>query len=365
MNKDMLRIVEPLCGWYQDNKRELPWRKDKNPYHIWISEIMLQQTRVEAVKGYYARFLERLPQIQDLAEVPEDELMKLWQGLGYYNRARNLQKAARVIMEEYQGRFPEEYEQLLELPGIGEYTAGAIASIAFGKQVPAVDGNVYRIYARLLADDSDITAGKTKKRIHDEIAGIVPKDCAGEFNQALMDLGATVCIPNGQPVCEKCPIAEFCMARRQGDMQSYPYKPVKKPRKIEDWTIFVIEYEGRYLIQQRPKKGLLAGVWEFPAQEGRLLAEEIPALFEDFGDIVEEIELLGAGKHVFSHIEWHMLGYWVHMRENPKILGEEFVLSTIDELKNVYSIPSAFQIYLEAIMCRNAGLKGEEEEKSR
>lgn len=349
----MDRMVKPLLTWYGENKRELPWRQDRNPYHVWISEIMLQQTRVEAVKEYYARFLERLPEIGALAQVSENELLKLWQGLGYYNRARNLKKAAQVLEQEYQGRFPEEYELLLKLPGIGEYTAGAIASIAFGKRVPAVDGNVYRIYARYFADSSDITQGKVRKRIRDEVACVVPETCAGEFNQALMDLGATICIPNGQPLCEKCPAAEWCVARKQGNMLTFPVKSEKKPRKIQERTVLLLEYQGKYFIQQRPEKGLLAGLWEFPSEEGALSLEEIKDNLQNAGAGFAEIELLGKGKHIFSHVEWHMLGYLIHLSELPQDIVDRGVLSTIEQIQNKYSIPSAFSVYLEEILRRD------------
>lgn len=349
----MHRMVKPLLEWYGKYKRELPWRQDTEPYHVWISEIMLQQTRVEAVKEYYIRFLKHLPEVRALAQVPEDELMKLWQGLGYYNRARNLKKAAQVIEQEYQGEFPEEYELLLKLPGIGEYTAGAIASIAFGKRVPAVDGNVYRIYTRYFADSSDITKGKVRKRIRDEVGGALPEKCAGEFNQALMDLGATICIPNGQPLCGECPAANWCMAGKQGNMLDFPVKAEKKPRKIQERTVFLLEYQGKYFIQQRPEKGLLAGLWEFPSQEGTLSLEEIKSGLQDAGAGFAEIELLGKGKHIFSHVEWHMLGYLVHLVELPQDIVSGGVLSTVEQIQNKYSIPSAFSVYLEEILRRN------------
>ena len=350
-------ITTPLLCWYAKNKRELPWREDKNPYHIWISEIMLQQTRVEAVKGYYARFLERLPGVVDLAGVSEEKLMKLWQGLGYYNRARNLKKAAEIIVQEYGGRFPGEYSGLLKLPGIGEYTAGAVASIAFGERVPAVDGNVYRIYTRLSADSSDITQGKVQKRIRGDMAEAVPQECPGEFNQALMDLGAVICLPNGAPLCTDCPVQKWCLANKTGDMSLFPYKPQKKKRKIQDRTVFLIEYQGKYLIQQRPGKGLLAGLWEFPAQEGRLSAEQIKPFLEEWDADFDEIELLGSGKHIFSHVEWHMLGYLVHLRKLPKKLQEWMVFSTVGQIQEKYSIPSAFSVYLKEIFARSE--KGE------
>lgn len=346
----MNEIVSPLLEWYARNKRDLPWRRDQNPYHVWVSEIMLQQTRVEAVKGYYARFLGRLPGVEDLAGVSEGELLKLWQGLGYYNRARNLKKAAQMVMQEYAGSFPEEYELLLKLPGIGEYTAGAIASIAFRKRVPAVDGNVYRIYTRLFADNSDITQGKVRKRIRDEIGNVVPEAHPGEFNQALMDLGASVCLPNGVPLCESCPVAEWCLASKEGTMLAFPVKPEKKARRIEDRTIFLLEYQGKYVIQQRPEKGLLAGLWEFPSEEGKLSLEKIGPVLREWGADLEQIEMLGSGKHVFSHVEWHMLGYLVHLQELKDDFDDKFVLADLEEIQNKYSIPSAFSMYLEKIL---------------
>lgn len=342
-------IVAPLLSWYEENKRILPWRGDKNPYHIWLSEIMLQQTRVEAVKGYYAAFLERLPQVQDLAQVPEDELMKLWQGLGYYNRARNLKKAAIEIMEKYHGIFPEEYEEILELPGIGAYTAGAVASMAFGKAVPAVDGNVYRIYTRLLREKADITRGSNQKMIREEVGKVIPEDAPGEFNQAWMDLGATVCIPVGEPLCEKCPLEKWCQARQAGDILSYPNKPKKRPRKREEKTVFVLEYQGKFFLQKRPDKGLLAGLWEFPTQEGHLSLEEVCPLLEEWGAKGQEVELLGRGKHIFTHIEWHMLGYLVHLAQPPQDMVKHFTLATREEIKKDYSIPSAYSMYLEQL----------------
>lgn len=346
----MKEVVDLLLDWYAQNKRDLPWRRDQNPYHVWVSEIMLQQTRVEAVKDYYARFLKRLPSVGDLAEVSEGELLKLWQGLGYYNRARNLKKAAQMVMQECGGNFPEDYELLLKLPGVGEYTAGAIASIAFQKRVPAVDGNVYRIYTRLFADGSDITAGKVKKRIRDAVGEAVPQEHPGEFNQALMDLGASVCLPNGMPLCDKCPVAECCHARRDGTMLSFPVKPAKKARKIEDRTVFLLEYQGKYLIRQRPEKGLLAGLWEFPSREGKLSLENVKPVLREWGADLGQVELLGSGKHIFSHVEWHMLGYLIHLQELKGDISQKFVWADVEEIQNKYSIPSAFSMYLEQIM---------------
>lgn len=346
----MKEIVEPLMEWYGKNARVLPWRLKPTPYHVWLSEIMLQQTRVEAVKEYYRCFLKRLPTVQDLANVDEDELMKLWQGLGYYNRARNLQKAAKIICEQYDGEFPQEYEQWLALPGIGEYTAGAVVSIAFGKKEPAVDGNVYRIYTRIRADGTDITKTELKKKVRREILDILP-DIPGVFNQALMDLGAMVCLPGGQPLCGSCPLARYCLAHRAGTELHYPVKPVKKPRRIEERTIFLLEYQGSYLIQKRPEHGLLAGLWEFPGQDGYMAPEQVVQGLRDMGvfDAQEacEIELAGRAKHIFSHVEWHMLAYEVHLQTPPSKLQDAGKFSTIQDLQEIYSIPSAFAPYLD------------------
>lgn len=346
----MKEIVEPLLDWYQENARVLPWRQDPSPYHVWLSEIMLQQTRVEAVKEYYKRFLDVLPTVQDLAAVEEDELLKLWQGLGYYNRVRNLQKAAQVICKEYGGVFPSEYEQWLDLPGVGEYTAGAVVSMAFGQKKPAVDGNVYRIYTRLQADGRDITKADFKRCVREEIQDIMPEN-PGQFNQAWMDLGATVCLPNGAPLCDQCPLKKFCRSHQKGTELSYPVKPIKKPRRMEERTIFLLEYQGRYLIQKRPEKGLLAGLWEFPGQEGHLTPEQVSAGLQDLGVIreecTEEIELLGKAKHIFSHVEWHMIGYAVHLSAITDQLRDTGVFSSLKELHDIYSIPSAFSFYLD------------------
>ncbi|MDO4166174.1 MAG: A/G-specific adenine glycosylase [Eubacteriales bacterium] len=345
----MKEIVKPLLAWYQENARVLPWRQEPSPYHVWLSEIMLQQTRVEAVKEYYRRFLEHLPTVQDLAEVEEEELLKLWQGLGYYNRVRNLQKAAQIICTQYGGIFPTEYHAWLALPGIGEYTAGAVVSIAFGKKEPAVDGNVYRIYTRLRTDGTDITKTELKKRVRQELLEIMPEDPGG-FNQALMDLGAMVCLPNGTPLCDQCPLQTYCKAHQAGTELSYPVKPSGKPRRIEKRTVFLLEYQGRYLLQKRPDRGLLAGLWEFPGQEGHLTLEQVMDGLQDLGVSADghtsDITLIGKAKHIFSHVEWHMLGYEIHLSAISDKLRDHGVFCTLSELRDTYSIPSAFAVYL-------------------
>lgn len=350
------KITTPLTTWYQTNARLLPWRTPAgsssrpDPYHIWISEIMLQQTRVEAVKDYYTRFLKRLPDVSSLAGVSHDELMKLWQGLGYYSRANNLQRAAIQIMEEYDGSFPEHYEEILTLPGIGEYTAGAIASIAFGEAVPAIDGNVYRIYTRLCGDDSDITKTPFKKKLRTLLSDSIPSTDPGSYNQAWMDLGATVCLPNGAPLCSECPLKELCTAYKEDSWSRYPVKPPKKKRRIEDKTIILLEYQGTYLVQKRPPKGLLAGLWEFPSEEGFVSPENLQTLLTEWDTNADSIELLGRGKHIFSHIEWHMIGYLIHLNRLPSVPpANEGVWISTQKMQKEFSIPSAFRAYYSKI----------------
>ena len=221
-------LVEPLCLWYEKEKRSMPWRDDATPYHVWLSEIMLQQTRIEAAKAYYDRFTKCLPDIPSLAAVSEEELLKLWEGLGYYNRARNLKKAASLLVERYDGRLPADYDLLLSLPGIGRYTAGAIASIAYGLAEPAVDGNVLRVTMRYLNCDEDIMKMSVRTKMEKQLRAIMPKDCPGEFNQALMELGEVICIPNGKPLCEKCPLSHLFLAHKEWREMELPKKAEKK-----------------------------------------------------------------------------------------------------------------------------------------
>ena len=286
----LTQIVEPLLFWYQKNKRSLPWRDQPTPYRVWVSEIMLQQTRVEAVKPYFERFLSQLPSIQALASCPEDRLLKLWEGLGYYSRARNLQKAARLLVEQYGGQLPADYRQLTALPGIGDYTAGAIASIAFGIAVPAVDGNVLRVISRILCCGDDIGLPQTKQSFRQLLLPVVPQHSAGDFNQALMELGATVCLPSSAR-CLLCPLAALCRAHQEGCTQQYPVKAPKKARQIQQRTLFAIlcrTAEGTFtLLHRRPDSGLLAGLWEIPSVEGALTEEQAQQaaaqLLEPFG----------------------------------------------------------------------------------
>lgn len=335
------RIVPALLNWYDYNARILPWRSEPTPYRVWISEIMLQQTRVEAVKPYYDRFMAELPDVKALAEVEDDRLMKLWEGLGYYNRARNLKAAAITIMEEFGGELPADYKELLSLKGIGEYTAGAIGSIAYGLLVPAVDGNVLRVVARLLANGEDVLKPATKKWMTKEIADILPKDRTGDFNQALMELGATVCLPNGAPLCEQCPWDTVCKAHKKGEELLYPFKQPKKARRIEEKTVYLLEYEGKYALRRRPKKGVLAGLWEFPTFDCEQQENNVDKIPEKLLKHSENVDRIGKGKHIFSHIEWHIIGYYVVLRE--KWEEEGLVWVSKEELKESYAVPSAYQ----------------------
>lgn len=352
----MDRIAGPLLSWYDAGRRILPWREEPTPYHVWLSEIMLQQTRVEAVKPYYDRFLQALPDIGSLAAVEEERLLKLWEGLGYYNRARNLKKAAEILVSECGGEMPDDYEKILALPGIGSYTAGAISSIAFGRPYPAVDGNVLRILARLRADDRDILNAKVKKSVEDELTDVMPADRPGDFNQALMELGAMVCIPNGAPKCEECPWKELCLAREKGRTAEFPKKAQKKPRRIEEKTILVIQDAGRVALRKRPAKGLLAGMYEFPSLEGHCEETEVSAYLREIGLSPIRIRKLPPAKHVFTHREWHMTGYLIRVDElavkgeGQKLQG--FVFVEPEQTLTDYPIPSAFAAYAERVEMR-------------
>ncbi len=263
MKQDLRKIIEPIIEWYQNQEKTLPWKQDKEPYHIWVSEIMLQQTRIEAVKKYYTRFMEELPTIQDLAVVPEEKLLKLWEGLGYYSRARNLKKAAIQIEKEYEGKMPTNYADLLKLAGIGEYTAGAIASISYKEKVPAVDGNVLRVVSRVLASKEDVLLPETKRKITKALFEIMPNE-PGDFNEGLMELGEKICLPNTVPMCDKCPIQEFCRAHKENLTKEIPVRIKKQKRKIEKRTVFILEYQNQMAIRKREKTGILAKLYEFP-----------------------------------------------------------------------------------------------------
>lgn len=341
-------IAEPLLNWYDSGRRILPWREEPTPYHVWVSEIMLQQTRVEAVKPYYDRFMARLPDIKSLAEAEEEVLLKLWEGLGYYNRVRNLNKAARLVMQEYEGRLPDSFEELQKLPGIGSYTAGAVASIAYGRKVPAVDGNVLRVLARLQCDNRDITKQSVKKEIEEELLFSMQEERAGDFNQALMELGAMICTPNGEPKCSKCPWEHLCLAHQNQTEQEFPKKTPKKPRVIEKKTVLIIRDEEKAALQKRPDKGLLAGMYEFPWVEGHLGEEEVLAYLKKTGLSVLHIKPLRESRHIFTHKEWHMIGYSIRVDELAgKKENKQLIFVERREARERYPIPTAYSAYLQ------------------
>jgi len=338
--KVLQKVQEPLIAWYDKAKRDLPWRKDVTPYRVWLSEIMLQQTRVEAGRDYFLRFTKALPDVEALANVPDDQLMKLWEGLGYYNRARNLKKAAGVIVEKYSGDLPSTYEELLDLPGIGPYTAGAISSIAFGRQRPAVDGNVLRVVMRLLGRYDDIAKDSTKKDVEAALLEVMTVGTSherpGDFNQSLMELGATVCIPNGQPHCEDCPWNADCVAFEKGIQLELPVKQTKKKRRIEEKTVLILrDEEGRILLHRREDKGLLAGMWELP----ELIGESELVGADTLSNSVEICDLVQVGEatHIFSHVEWHMtaLTGTVRLTGSEAIAAERVAEETRPYLRDV------------------------------
>lgn len=343
-NYDLNRLTEPLLFWYASHARVLPWREDVTPYRIWVSEIMLQQTRVEAVKPYFERFMTALPTVQALAECEEDTLLKLWEGLGYYNRVRNMQAAAQEIMTSYGSELPADFEKLLSLKGIGRYTAGAIASIAYGIPVPAVDGNVLRIIMRVTADDSDITKQSVRTEVDRQLEAIIPAGQAGAFNQALMELGAIVCLPNGEPLCEQCPWSFCCKARKQGIQLQLPVKKKAAARRLEDRTVLIIRDGDRIVLHKRPPRGLLAGMFEFPNLDGCLSRDEAIEAVQEMQLHPLHIQKLEDAKHIFSHVEWHMTGYMIRVdsltREESDLLFVE-----IEDARAHYPIPSAFAAY--------------------
>lgn len=339
------QIVKPLLSWYDGHARVLPWREDSSPYRVWVSEIMLQQTRVEAVKPYFERFLEALPDIQSLSECQEDVLLKLWEGLGYYNRARNMQKAARIIVEEYKGIFPAEYEKILALPGIGRYTAGAIGSIAFGIRMPAVDGNVLRVLSRVKASYEDILKSSVKTMLEQEVQKIIPEDRTGDFNQALIELGAIVCVPNGRAKCEECPLAFCCQAKAKGIVEELPKKKSKKERRVEERTVLILKEGNRVAIRKRPSKGLLAGLYELPNLTGYLSEKETLDQVRRWGLSPLRILPLAGAKHIFSHVEWRMTGYAVSLEETEHMDQDGLFFIDSEETEEKYPIPAVFAAY--------------------
>ena len=336
----MKNCVTLLLNWYQRNKRSLPWRQDRDPYHVWVSEIMLQQTRIEAVIDYYHRFMERIPTIEALSRISEDELLKLWEGLGYYSRARNLKKAAIKIMNEYGGKFPTTYFQILSLPGIGDYTAGAIASICFNLKEVAIDGNVMRVFARVNYLDIDVSNPKTKKEIGALIQEILP-DNPGDFNQALMELGEIICIPGGIPKCSICPLQKNCLAHQCGKETLIPKKIVKKEKPVEEYTILLIRYHSFFAVKKRTE-GLLKNMWEFPNEEGFLTKKDISKIVPGSKNIQRGI----SNTHIFTHKKWKMNSYYLE----TTIKSDKYDWFSLEEIEKKLAIPTAFQPFLSFLL---------------
>ncbi len=354
--EDLREIIEPLIRWFRESKRDLPWRRTKNPYAIWVSEIMLQQTRVEAVKPYYERFLQTLPTVKALADADEEVILKLWEGLGYYSRVRNMQQAAVQIMEEYDGQFPANQKDLLSLKGIGPYTAGAIGSIAFGLPIPAVDGNVLRVMSRITAEAADISLQATKKDWEERLSEIMPEACPGDLNQALMELGALVCLPNGTPKCDICPLRADCMAYRKNQTAVYPVKAAKKPRIQEFLSVFFCVDGDKIAIGKRSENGLLSGLWELPNGSCETAP---PVRLQEIGILQAEISPMKVQRHIFTHVEWHMDCYFVRVLQK---IPSDLLWLTKEETEK-YALPSAFKkIYLEGIQrmeCASQDMKRE------
>lgn len=324
-----------LLPWYGENQRQLPWRRDREPYHVWLSEIMLQQTRVEAVKGYYERFLQELPTVEALANAPEEQLLKLWEGLGYYSRVRNLQKAARQILEK--GAFPTDYKGLLQLRGVGPYTAGAIASICFEESVAAVDGNVIRVLSRFFAENVE------RQEAAALLEPVYPEGSCGDFTQALMELGATICGPNGAPDCENCPLQHFCLSKIRGNQREFPQKKAKKQRRIEHRTVFLLLCGDKLAVCKRPKKGLLAGLWQFPDTEGHLAMGEALSLAAQWGVAPQRPVLELERTHVFTHVEWKLRGIYLHCGT----LSDSFQWYSRKEIEEMIGLPTAYRQFLD------------------
>lgn len=348
-------IISPLLTWYkgQAQTRQLPWREEPTPYHTWLSEIMLQQTRATAVIPYYHRFLATFPDIAALAAADDEVLMKCWQGLGYYSRARNLKKAAQVIMNEYQGELPSTQKQLMALPGIGRYTANAIASIAFGLPLPAVDGNVLRVIARVITCRDDIMAARTRTAFEQLLLPHYPtgKD-AGALNQAFMDLGATICLPHGAPHCSRCPLASLCLANETGTQQEFPQKAAAKAKKVEDRTILLLQQGSCIALHKRPNRGLLAGLWEFPNLTGQLDLSNVKDYLRKHQLTAVKIEKLPAAKHIFTHVTWQLTGWKIQLDTAGLTAAEardQFIWATPEEIAGKYSIPAAFAHYISYI----------------
>lgn len=341
MEKLPQQLPERLLEWYAAGHRDLLWRRDREPYHVWLSEVMLQQTRVEAVKGYYRRFLAELPDIPALAACPPDRLAKLWEGLGYYSRMRNLQKAAQVIVSAHGGVFPREYDAIRALPGVGDYTAGAIASICFGLPEPAVDGNVLRVLSRVTDDAAPVTDAAVKREYAARLREIYPAGRCGDFTQSLMELGATVCGPNSQPQCALCPLASLCLARANGTALLRPVKAPKKEKRTEEKTVFILRCGTRIAVRRRPEQGLLAGLWELPNVDGKCSAQQALVQAERWGVHPRELCRSSEKTHIFTHIRWELRGFYIECAEAAPL----FTWVDPARFRQDIALPTAFRIF--------------------
>ncbi len=365
-------FVKPLLLWYNASGRDLPWRRTRDPYRIWVSEIMLQQTRVEAVRDFYERFIRELPDVYALAACPDDRLLKLWEGLGYYSRVRNMKAAAGILVDEWGGRFPEEAEDLLRLPGIGSYTAGAVASIAFGKSAPAVDGNVLRVYARMNAAAENILLPAVRKRAEQEIGEVMREGVeagfpAGDLSQSLIELGALVCLPGPAPLCRDCPVRLFCEADRRQLAAELPVRVKKTARRIEKRTVLLIRDGEEVAVSKRPETGLLAGLYEYPNTEGYLSEEEAVRFAEEGGACAVRIRRLPDARHLFSHVEWRMHGFEIRVSraEEKEGTGPGWLFARTDEIEQHYAIPSAFSAYTGYLLQGSRPQRGDEKRRER
>jgi len=353
-HKELLRPALPLLiDWCRENRKKLPWRENVTPYRVWVSEIMLQQTRIEAVIPYYTRFLQRLPDVEALAQVPDDELMKLWEGLGYYSRARNLKKAAIQVMERHGGQLPCTAAELRALPGIGDYTAGAIASIACQQPEPAVDGNVMRVLSRLTAASDDVMEMKTRKQMAQALREEYPEGPeAALLTEGLMELGEVLCIPNGKPLCSLCPWEKLCLAHRAGLEETLPVRSGKKERRREKLTVLLLEWDGKYALSRRPDNGLLAGLWQFPNLPGYCDKEQILQAAEAMGLKPEIIRPMGKGKHIFTHVEWQMTGFHIVCGEESRP-DKSLAWYSPEEIVTQVPLPTAFRSWREKIQAKS------------
>ena len=331
-----------ILTWYRSHRREMPWREDPSPYRIWISEIMLQQTRVDTVIPYFNNFMEKYPTIESLANSDEDELMKYWEGLGYYSRIRNIRETALNIASNYEGKIPETFDELLKLKGIGEYTAGAIASEAFGQKVPAVDGNVFRVFARLTAKEDDLRDLKFQKRLKGAVTSVLPESQIGDFNQGLIELGALICIPKGSPKCGLCPVKDLCLSNKLNLQDKIPVKSKAKQRTVQEKTVFILQYQDKFAVRKRDDQNLLAGLFEIPNVEGFYTIDEAKIVVEEMGFVVSDLHMIKDRKVIFTHIEWILQGYYVHV-ENESDL---YIFETKENLIRKYTLATAFREYL-------------------